>query len=120
MAAALIARAWPPAARWWSALRWRRTAWASATVAKLQAPYTDGCWHWAAVLALHRVVVVAAYSLVPEITSRTVLQVIVSMFFLVLHTAARPFTNHILHHVQTALLSLLVVIALLNAPIATI
>ena len=60
VAAALAARASPAVARWCAArMPWRRAAWARAVAAKLRAPFADGCWHWAAVLALQRLAVVA-------------------------------------------------------------
>ena len=60
VAAALAARASPAVARWCAArMPWRRAAWARAVAAKLRVPFADGCWHWAAVLALQRLAVVA-------------------------------------------------------------
>jgi hypothetical protein len=89
-------------------------------VKKLRAPFTDDCWHWAAVLALQRLGVVAVYTFVGETVTRAVCQVLVMMCSLVVHVGGRPFAQPLVQHVQTALLGLLVLIALLNAPLAAL
>jgi hypothetical protein len=116
--AALLARALPAAARWWTARPWQRKAWAKAVVKKLRAPFVDDCWHWAAVLALQRLVVVAVYSFVVETASRALCQAFVMVCFLVLHVGSRPFVQPAVQLAQTALLGTLVLVALLNAPLA--
>ena len=93
-------------------------AWAQAVARKLQAPFVGGCWHWAAVLALQRLVVVALYAFVNEAADRAVCQTFVMVCFAMLHVGSRPFVQPAVQHVQTALLSVLVLIAGLNAPLA--
>ena len=87
VAAALAARASPAVARWCAArMPWRRAAWARAVAAKLRAPFADGCWHWAAVLALQRLAVIAvcvrslARSLAPDVL------IAFSYFYLLTHS----------------------------------
>jgi hypothetical protein len=120
VAATLAARASPAMARWWAERPWRRTEWAKAVVKKLRAPFVGGCWHWAAVLALQRLVTVAVYAFVRETASRALFQVLVAGMFLVLHIGSRPFTHAAVHHVQTALLVVLALVAVLNAPLASL
>ena len=93
-----------------------------AVVTTLRAPFRDGCAHWEAVLALHRLVVVAVYSFVSSSDSAVaaVLQALVCCVALVVHVAARPYRETSTNRVQTALLSFLVVVALLNVPQAAI
>ena len=58
VAMALAARVSLAVARWCEAWPWQRKVWAKAVATKLRAPFTDGCWNWAAVLALQRLAVV--------------------------------------------------------------
>ena len=120
MAAALAARASPAAALWWAARPWQRKAWAKAVATKMRAPFVCDCWHWAAVLALQRLVVVAVYAFVSETASRSVCQAFVMLCFLVLHTGCRPFAQPVVQHVQTALLIVLTLVAVLNVPLAVL
>jgi hypothetical protein len=116
----LTARASPAVSAWCAARPWQRTTWATPLVAKLQAPFVGGCWHWAAMLALQRLVVVGVYTFVGETVSRAVSQVLVMGCSLMLHTASRPFVHPASQHVQTALLVTLTLVAVINAPLATL
>ena len=96
VAAALAARASPAVARWCAArMPWRRAAWARAVAAKLRAPFADGCWHWAAVLALQRLAVVAvcvrwlARSLAPDVL------IAFSYFYLLTHSLAHSSSTRV-------------------------
>ena len=60
------------------------------------------------------------YTFVGETATRALCQVLVMMCFLMVHIESRPFAQPAVQHVQTALLGLLVLIALLNAPLATL
>jgi hypothetical protein len=89
-----------------------------AVAKKLCAPYREGCGHWEAVQALHRMVVVAVYSFVSSVDSAVaaVLQTVVCMAALAVHLSYRPFAMASANHAQTALLFLLALVAVLNVP----
>ena len=89
-----------------------------ALSAKLRAPYRYGCGHWEAVMALHRLCVVAVYNLVSSAGSAmaAVLQTLICMVALMIHVAYRPYSEDSANRTQAVLLSILVVIALLNVP----
>ena len=89
-----------------------------ALSSKLKAPYRYGCLHWEAVMALHRLCVVAVYSLVSSADSAVaaVLQTLICGAALMVHVACRPFSEPSANHAQTALLTCLTVVALLNVP----
>jgi hypothetical protein len=85
---------------------------------KMRAPYLNGLGHWEAVQALHRLVLVVVYTFANDVDSTiaAVLQTLVCLTALVVHLSYRPFTEASGNRTQTALLSLLVVVALLNVP----
>jgi hypothetical protein len=85
---------------------------------KMRAPYLHGCGHWEAAQALHRLVVVVVYTFANDVDSTisAVLQTLVCLIALVVHLSYRPFTKASGNRAQTALLLLLVVVALLNVP----
>jgi hypothetical protein len=85
--------------------------------AKLRAPYRDGCGHWEAVLALHRLSVVAVYSFGGGDSAATaVFQTLICVVALLAHALWQPFRERSANRAQTALLSCLVAVALLNVP----
>jgi hypothetical protein len=88
----------------------------TATAASFRAPYCEGCGHWEAVQALHRLAVVAVHSFVTDTADGAVLQLFICLISVVLHVRWHPFTTASCNHTQTALLSSLVAIALLNVP----
>ena len=92
----------------------------SGIAEKLRAPYRDGCGHWEAVLAMHRLLVVAVHSLVSNSAIATVLQTFIGIAALLAHQACRPFRNDSANRVQAMLLSCIVVVALLNVPQAVL
>jgi hypothetical protein len=88
-----------------------------AVSGKLRAPYRQGCGHWEAVQALHRLVVVAVYTFNNTDSAVTaMLQTVVCLIALVVHASCRPFTNDSANRAQTMLLTLLVIDAQLNVP----
>jgi hypothetical protein len=66
-----------------------------AIAKKLRAPYRDGCEHWEAVLALHRLIVVILFSFVGSSNSivGAVLQTVVCTIALAVHLGYRPFST---------------------------
>jgi hypothetical protein len=94
----------------------------AALCAMVRAPYREDCWHWEAVLALHRLCVVAIYSLVSSANSAVaaVLQTLVCVAALMVHQTFQPFSEVSANRAQTALLSCLVVVALSNVPQAVL
>jgi hypothetical protein len=86
--------------------------------AKLRAPYRAEHGHWEAVQALHRLAVVVTYSFVSSVDSAVaaVLQTAVCVAALAVHLRCYPFAMASANHAQTALLSLLALVALLNVP----
>jgi hypothetical protein len=85
--------------------------------ARLRAPYCDDCGHWEAVLALHRLAVVAVHSFGGGDSAVTaVLQTLTCGTALVVHVMYRPFRERSANRAQTALLACLVVVAVLNVP----
>jgi hypothetical protein len=104
-----VARAAPLLPRW------------AALVDRLRAPYREGCEHWEAVLALHRLAVVVAHSFtVGSAAATAVLQTLLCGVALAVHLAWKPFRDANANRAQTALLSSLVVVAQLNVPQAAI
>ena len=87
--------------------------------AKLRAPYRDGCGHWEAVLALHRLAVVVVYSFGVGAVA-AVLQTLICVIALMAHQTRQPFRKPSANRAQTALLSLLALVALLNVPQAVL
>jgi uncharacterized membrane protein YgcG len=87
----------------------------SPLVARLRAPYREDCGHWEAVLALHRLCVVAVFSFGSGAVA-AVLQTLVCGIALIVQTLWQPFRARSANRVQTALLAFLVVVALLNVP----
>jgi predicted outer membrane repeat protein len=89
-----------------------------AAASKLRAPYRYGCGQWEAVMALHRLCVVAVYNLVSSADSAVaaVLQTLICVAALVAHAACRPFSEPSANRTQFVLLLTLVIIALINVP----
>jgi hypothetical protein len=86
----------------------------------LSAPFKEGCAYWEAVLALHRLCAVTAHSFIVNSATLALLQVLVSMTALACHLLCQPFRAASANRTQTALLSLLVVVALINVPQAVL
>jgi hypothetical protein len=85
--------------------------------AKLCAPFREGCDHWEAVLALHRLSVVAVCSFGGTNSAvAAVLQTILCGVALMVQTLWQPFRERSANRAQTVLLVCLVVVALLNVP----
>ena len=85
--------------------------------AKLRAPYREDCGHWEAVLALHRLSVVTVYSFGgADSAVAAVLQTLLCVIALMVHQTWQPFHERSANRAQTALLSCLVAVALLNVP----
>jgi hypothetical protein len=97
----------------------RLPALAEPLSAVLRAPYHEGCGHWEAVLALHRLCVVAVHSFGGGAVA-AVLQTLICFIALMVHKTYHPFREDSANRAQTALLSCIVVVALLNVPQATI
>jgi hypothetical protein len=90
---------------------------ASVLPAMLRAPYREGCGHWEAALALHRLIVVAIYSSGgADSAVAAVLQTLVCCTAFAVHVLWQPFRERSANRAQTALLACLVVVALLNVP----
>jgi hypothetical protein len=88
-----------------------------ALTTRLQAPYRERCGHWEVVLALHRLSVVAVYSFGGRSAAvSAVLQSLICITALAMHLLWQPFRERTANHAQAALLSCLVVVALLNVP----
>jgi hypothetical protein len=88
----------------------------AAATASLRAPYRADCGYWEAVLALHRLSVVAVHSFVANSADGALLQVFLCLVAFVLHSLWHPFEADSSNRSQAVLLCSLVVVALLNVP----